>query len=36
VDTTSLPHVHEATLRLEGTTDPAAVGATVTVEFCAN
>jgi hypothetical protein len=34
VDTSSLPHVHEATLRLEDTTDPAAVGAAVTVELC--
>jgi hypothetical protein len=27
-------HVHKATVRLEGGTDPAAVGAAVTVELC--
>lgn len=28
------PYVHEATLRLHGSTDPAEVGAAVTVELC--
>jgi hypothetical protein len=34
VDASPLAHLHEASLRLEDTTDPAAVGAAVTVELC--
>lgn len=29
-----MPHVHEATLRVESGVDPAAVGAAVTIELC--
>jgi hypothetical protein len=34
VETAPTPHAHEAILRLEDGTDPAAVGAAVTVALC--